>query len=357
MALLLVGFSPNATLVRAEDGGGYSVIDLGTLNGEAGGFCSPRGLNDRGEVVGTVGQVDQSSRAFLWRDSTMEDLSRPDAPLSTGIAINDHGVVLGSSEQGFGGQVTQDWLWRDGQVRILDTDLFPIAMNDSEVVVGTLPPTLTGPAMAGVWKDGYLTVLPSSGYQTNANAINNRGDIVGDLIARFPDPQPPASVDVSFALLWRPDSVVDLGRLGPPFGNEGAFATAINYRQWVVGQSTAPGMHDHAFIWKDGAMSDLGTLPGFTESRANDVNWFGEVVGSSSVYSVARSRWVSRASLWYGDRSVDLNLLKPASFPGVLQSAQAVNNRGQIIGVWTSDPFPTNSDQNRCFLMTPRPRR
>src|SRR5215831_5677384 len=54
-------------------------------------------------------------------------------------------------------------------------------------------------------------------------------------------------------------TVTDLGTLGGTF----SWATGINEAGWVDGFSNLPGDVDqHAFFWRDGVMTDVGTLGG-----------------------------------------------------------------------------------------------
>jgi len=84
-------------------------------------------------------------------------------------------------------------------------------------------------------------------------------------------------------------TVTDLGTLGGTF----SWATGVNNKGWVDGFSTLPGetcippslgCDDHAFLWQDGIMTDLGTLGGpnsgvgFWGRRPNDQ---GQIVGAA----------------------------------------------------------------------------
>ena len=73
-------------------------------------------------------------------------------------------------------------------------------------------------------------------------------------------------------------TIKDLGTLGGSF----AFAGGISDSGWVLGYSTLPGDDvTHAFLWRKGVMTDLGTLGGpnsFSEFRPND---FGQGGGYS----------------------------------------------------------------------------
>src|SRR5512146_1007505 len=71
-----------------------------------------------------------------------------------------------------------------------------------------------------------------------------------------------------------PYSITDLGNLGLPL----AIGLGINNSGQIVGWSSSPVGAD-AFLWQDGTMTDLGTLPGGIASTAYAVNADGLVVG------------------------------------------------------------------------------
>jgi probable HAF family extracellular repeat protein len=51
-------------------------------------------------------------------------------------------------------------------------------------------------------------------------------------------------------------------------GGSGSSAYGINNKGQVVGNSVTSTGAQHAFIWQNGVMTDLGTLPGGTISQA-----------------------------------------------------------------------------------------
>src|SRR5215211_3543219 len=115
-------------------------------------------------------------------------------------------------------------------------------------------------------------------------------------------------------------SITDLGTLPGGDSFDSSTASGINDRGQIVGQSDTPSFELHAFLWEDGKMSDLGTLPG-GRSRALDINDLGQVVGSSHTASGA-----FHAFLWEKGKMSDLGTLPGGGF----STAEAINNRGQV---------------------------
>jgi probable HAF family extracellular repeat protein len=135
-------------------------------------------------------------------------------------------------------------------------------------------------------------------------------------------------------VLWDKDgSVHDLGTLGgtttataPAHGN---IALSINNQGQIVGASlVADNTNVHPFLWtKEEGMRDLGTLPGDVSGAGLDINAAGAVVGPS-----VDEKGDLRAFVWQNGAMSDLNDLVPADFPLFLLLAVSINNHGDIVG-------------------------
>lgn len=120
-----------------------------------------------------------------------------------------------------------------------------------------------------------------------------------------------------------PGRIDDLGSLG---GNY-ARGIGINDAGMVVGEgSLTPNGPIHAFVW-NGAMSDVGTLPGMTDSSLFAVNSDGIAVGYSFVINTNDQR----AMIYAEGQLIDLNsLVEPTPF--AITYAHGIDEDGDIVG-------------------------
>lgn len=156
-------------------------------------------------------------------------------------------------------------------------------------------------------------------------------------------------------------TLYDLGTLGGPNSTTSVFATSLT-RQGAIGGAQTAALDPfnpncfadyiwgfgcsvlHAFQWKDGILTDLGSLPGNdgnNSSWATAINDNGLIAGLSEDGSIDPDTGypVNHPVVWDRGRLIDLG-----TFGGAQSAAAAVNDRGQVVG-WalntTEDPFST----------------
>jgi len=348
----------------------YAVTDLGTLGGT---FSRGFSINNRAWIAGQANLDDDAAdHASLWRDEFLSDLGTLGGPNSLAWGLNGYAQVVGQAESSipdpfgldfcFTGTQLQclPFLWQNDAMTALPTlggnNGLAFAINDLGMAVGqaensTLDSTCGGPqyeAKPVLWKDGVAHELPTLYGDPNgeARAINISGQAVGGSGGC-------ALAPPLHALLWLNGTATDLGNLGSELYAE---AVAINDRGQVVGSSDVPGddfagsgSTAHGFLWKNGKIRDLGTIPGDANGFAISINNKDQAVGIGS-----------RAILWQNGRLIDLNTLVPGEpfSPLYLLEAWDINDRGEIVGLglaitgelhaFLAKPCGDNEDAESC---------
>ena len=144
------------------------------------------------------------------------------------------------------------------------------------------------------------------------------------------------------AFLYCNGLMTDLGTLG----GRDSYLGGINELGQIVGTSYVEGDIDgHAFLYSSGTMMDIGTLGGRT-SGATAINERSQVVGTASLAS-----GVSHAFLWEDGATTDLNMLLGPQYSGwELTSALDINDYGWIVGIGVTPDL-----EMHAFLLTPEP--
>jgi probable HAF family extracellular repeat protein len=270
----------------------YKLIDVGTFGGPGGGICNPScpALNTHGALVG------------------VSDTSTPD-PFAPNMCLGDCFVSLGFVVQ-----------------RDVVTPLYPlpsgaglsslaVSINARDWIVGQAQNGLLDPstgdwpeARAVLWRNGQIIDLGTlGGAQSNPNAINDRGQVIGAALNRTPDVFANSPIS-SVCFLCAPGAT---------------FATSTLF---------VPGTTEtHAFLWQDGHRRDLHTLGG-PDSNAFLINDRGEVAGWSFTSFVANpSSGVPTVDPFFWSPE-DGKMIDLGGLGGTYGSTYWLNNRGQVVG-------------------------
>jgi probable HAF family extracellular repeat protein len=144
---------------------------------------------------------------------------------------------------------------------------------------------------------------------------------------------------------WPHYTVINLGTLGGSSSNGYGGVTDTG---WVSGDSNLTGdQHEHAFLWRDGVMTDLGTFGGANSSTGfPQKNNFGQIVGAAqgsqidplgeywgSGYFCTNLNCNGYQNLNFGFVWRNGVMTKLPTLGGNNSYAAANNNRGQVAGV------------------------
>ena len=228
--------------------------------------------------------------------------------------MNDLGITAGKAAVNTSSDTfSHAVMWSEtGQLIDLDPgrarDSVALGLNNNSDAVGSV--LGTGSVL---FSQGSIINLLDQNSNTNSTAravdINDNGLIVG--------------CANNVPVLWD-NTTVAQNIPGTPAGATGCAATASNSGD-IVGNATING-NQHAVLWRNGVMIDLGVLPGHESSRALGINESGQIVGSSRDLDGSNGNATS-PFLWDNGVMTDLGVLA-----GNRGSAADINAAGEIVG-------------------------
>jgi probable HAF family extracellular repeat protein len=273
----------------------YQLVDLGSTFGGPGSHFNPGSGNDFGQFTSVL-----NSKGIV---AGFADTSAPD-PFPN-FYFWDCCVVAHAFRAGRGGVLTDLGALPGGGSSA------PLWISENGLIAGVSENGETDPLYAGLpelhavlWQHGKITdlgTLPEGGYQSEANAVNTSGQVVGAALNTIPDTN---SMQAGTFWLW--------GGITPPYQYQ-----------------------TRAFLWdRQGGMQDLGTLPGGTDAQAILINEAGQVVGysytGSSPTTVCPTGFLATGSFIWDKKNGMTNI---GNLGGTCTIATNLNNRGQVIGV------------------------
>ena len=193
-----------------------------------------RSINQAGRIVGSVGRADNLKRAFRLGYGPLDETAdegffHPHIQASTAWDINDRNQIVGNTyaPEGYAAFVYE--------------------------------------------RNEMRNLRPMLGAASHTRAINNNGLVVGDSYLSAPR----TGQIHAYSHDLQSGVTTDLGTLAASNSGD-SHAWDVNEQGQIVGSSA-----EHAFLYDEGEMIDLGVLPGTTRSDAFSINELGHVVGRS----------------------------------------------------------------------------
>jgi probable HAF family extracellular repeat protein len=208
--------------------------------------------------------------------------------------------------------------------------------NFNPFVIGFPDPYI---AHAFAWQNGRLTDLGALPGNNSSAVFQVNGNGVGAGMSETAITDPYTGWPAEHAVVFKNGQVTDLGTL--PGGYESQ-AISVNDRGQVSGfgsNGTADpysffgwGTEARSFIWQNGAMQDIGTLGG-PDAVMTNMNARGQISGSSYTNSTANDTTgipTLDPFIWVKGRMRDLG-----SLGGTIGFANWMNNAGEVAGFST----------------------
>jgi uncharacterized membrane protein len=296
----------------------YVVVELPAVEGSP--VLIPAAINGRGDVVGVVIlQNGGPARAFFYDGAAgstrriLDDGSNSDQVAS---GINDTRQVSGRLGSR-GVRWENDQITNIGTLSTTYSISEALGINAAGVVVGSSSGD-DGKVKAVLWDGSTLRKLQAAG-QSEAHAVNSNNIAVG--IGGATSPR---------AVAFLNDTVLDLG------GADGGLALAVSDVGRIVGMS-----NNHAFVYDlpQGPMRDVS--PNAKLCYLYSVNHNGVAVGVCDGLPQGRGVILRGGTVEFLD-----DVIQEPTW--VFYGAQAINDRGQIVGVGS------HRGQGRAYLITPR---
>jgi len=272
-------------------------------------------LNDNGDAVGKFSTESAPyGHAFLLRGGSVIDLVPPLPEQSNALGINNNGLITG-------------FLFLAGRGFVYDS-----VAKTAPIIIDPLPgqdnsignAINNSGAVAGNSGDHAILFVGGKLLDlgvASADDINDSGLVAGSIYAL-----PPANSLAAVCDTSKPNPSFTTVPL-PPGGFIGSEASAINNKGDVVGGCWTQLNDWKAFIFTKGASTDLNTLisgsSGWTLQSANDINDNGQIVGSGLLNGQPRPFLLTPISL--------LNpLTKLIALVGTIIGFQTIDGSGII---------------------------
>jgi probable HAF family extracellular repeat protein len=324
----------------------YAVTDLGLLAGDPRTISTD--LNDWGEATGI--SINANDSAVIFRGGAVIDVV-PTATASYASALNIEGQVTGYF---YDGQKWKGFLSERGSLKSFQgpdaQGTYADSLNDIGQIAGDYTDANYKDHIFVRQADGRFQDLGVFGVDASALAINDQGRV---LIGTYDAPR-------DHTYLSRPGSVglEEVPSLTP---NGGVSPGGMNNFGAVVGWASvdAANQYEHAYVYFQGKIKDLGVLPGGDSTWGYGINNLGQTVGAA--YQAPKPIYDGKGNItgytppishgWVNvaGKLRDVNqALNSASTGWEISLARKINDRGQVL----ADANFQNGDVH-AVLLTP----
>lgn len=289
-------------------------------------------INNEGKVVGAQELGEELyDKAILWENGSMNNLGTFGGNRSLALDISNAGQIVGWAEIEEGN--ARAFLWENGNMTDLGTPggphSFAYAVNERGQIMG-LAHDGNGEDRSFLWLPEPAYGLPAGMNELGTTARRSGGDINedGEIVGTTGDTRP---------YLWLPEPAYGLP-VGINVLATSGVASAIDDSGKVVGTTGAT-----AFIWENGTMTNLNDLidpdSDWVLESAEDINDSGQIVGygmlngerSAFLLTPEETPWTV---MFYLDGDNDLH----ATYPPILNQLEAAadNPNVNVIVLWDS---------------------
>jgi probable HAF family extracellular repeat protein len=299
-------------------------------------------------ILGTPAAV-----AVIWKNGQITNLGTFGGHESVAFAVNSSDQVTGCAANnipdpdGLWGVQNRAFLYQNGMLTDIGTlggtDACGTYINDAGQIVG-ISFTANNDFHTFIYANQQMTDIGTlGGTFTSPNWVNASGQIVG--VSNL------TGDSIGHAFFWDGAAIHDLGSLSSSFGSNYSEALSVNDAGDAVGYSLASVTAYHATYWHNGTITDLGTLPGDTVSKAWGINNRGQIVGTSGTAGIE----AQHAVLWQNGQIYDLSHL---SHTTMITAAFNINDQGEIAAVANANGDGNGGQQfysiiQRSFLLVP----
>ncbi len=256
--------------------------------------------------------------------------------------VNESEVAVGHKIGGGTGPVR----YANGVLQVLPlprgfTQGYAKGINESGVIVGYT----TSPSFhALLWQDGQVVDLSADfgGTKSVALDINSKGQIVGQVGGN-------GSPVNGVAMFWEDGKATQIPM---PANAKGSAAIRILDDGTIAGQYTfleGSAIRWRTFLYRDGVFTDLGIIPGYTDTNFGDVIANGLVAGS--FFASGAPSW---PYVWIDGEFFNLNEILGLTQPAWIIGAGYFNASGKMAALGYFDPGDGHFEIG-TYVLTPLP--